>query len=101
VDGGVNGNFLWIPVEIFVSFCFTLEIILRIFVADSLYHFFWDFLNIFDMLSVVPFYIDLIQALFNSSPLDFSILSSSPEPVLLVAMKSFKVCKCQEYESRI
>ena len=90
VDGEVNGNFIWIPVETFVSFCFTLEIILRIFVADSLYHFLCDFLNIFDVLSVVPFYIDMIQYM-GSHPLDFRILSSSPEPVLLVAMKSFKV----------
>jgi hypothetical protein len=91
VVGGVNGNFVWIPVEIFVSICFTLEIFLRIIVADSFYHFCWDFLNIFDMLSVVPFYIDVIQVLVDSTPLDFRILSSSPEPVLLVAMKSFKV----------
>jgi hypothetical protein len=91
VEGGVNGNFLWIPVEIFVSLCFSLEIISRIFVADSIYHFCWDFLNIFDILAVIPFYIDTTQAFFNNIPLDFRILSSSPAPVLLVAMKSFKV----------
>lgn len=91
VEGGVNGNFVWIPVEIFVSFCFSLEIISRIYVADSIYHFCWDFLNIFDILAVIPFYIDISQAYFNNVPLDFRILSSSPAPVLLVAMKSFKV----------
>ena len=90
VEDGVNGNFVWIPVEVFVNFCFTLEICLRLFIANSLYSFFSDFLNIFDMLSVVPFYIDVIQWL-NSTPLDFRIIASSPEPVLLVAMKSFKV----------
>jgi len=91
VEGEVNGNFVWIPVEIFVSICFTIEILSRIFVADSIYHFCWDFLNLFDILAVIPFYIDCSQAAFNGVPLDFRILSSSPEPVLLVAMKSFKV----------
>ncbi len=92
VEGARDGNVLWIPVEIFMNFCFTVELLLRIFVAESLLAFVKDFLNVFDILSVVPFYIDIFQTAIYSTPLDFAILSSSPEPVLLVAMKSFKVC---------
>lgn len=91
VEGGVNGNFVWIPVEIFINACFTIEILLRILVADSLYYFIVDFMNIFDIASVMPFYADVIQAMFYATPLDFRILSSSPAPVLLVAVKSVKV----------
>eukprot|EP00602_Paraphysomonas_sp_CaronLab_P005023 CAMPEP_0185031144 /NCGR_PEP_ID=MMETSP1103-20130426/18444_1 /TAXON_ID=36769 /ORGANISM="Paraphysomonas bandaiensis, Strain Caron Lab Isolate" /LENGTH=962 /DNA_ID=CAMNT_0027566563 /DNA_START=709 /DNA_END=3597 /DNA_ORIENTATION=- len=88
----VDGNHGWVPLEIFVNFCFTVEIFLRIFVSNSLYGFFMDILNVFDMLSVAPFYVDIITALREPNfSLDFAILASSPEPILLVMLKSIKV----------
>jgi len=87
-----DGNRGWVPVEIFVNFFFTVEIFLRILVSSSLYGFARDFMNIFDILSVVPFYTDIIRAFRGSGfALDFSILASSPRPMLLVAMKSMSV----------
>lgn len=89
----VNGHLVWMPVESVINCFFTLEIVLRIFVSETLSGFFFDILNIFDILSVIPFYTDAVAAL--SSPgkfsINFSILASSPQSVLLVSMKSFKV----------
>eukprot|EP00602_Paraphysomonas_sp_CaronLab_P010717 CAMPEP_0185039296 /NCGR_PEP_ID=MMETSP1103-20130426/36005_1 /TAXON_ID=36769 /ORGANISM="Paraphysomonas bandaiensis, Strain Caron Lab Isolate" /LENGTH=1209 /DNA_ID=CAMNT_0027578127 /DNA_START=65 /DNA_END=3694 /DNA_ORIENTATION=- len=88
----VNGNLGWVPLEIFVNLCFTVEIVLRMLVSNSMYGFFVDFLNVFDILSVVPFYIDVITAMRETGfNLDFAILASSPEPILLVTLKSMKV----------
>ena len=88
----VDGNSGWIPVETFINISFTIEIFLRIFVSSSLYGFFVDFMNIFDILSVVPFYVDVAESLSRGHlDMNFAIIASSPEPILLVALKSMKV----------
>ena len=85
-----SGNKFWIPLEIVMNSVFTIELVLRIAVAESYKDFVFDFMNIFDIFSIVPFYVELTSA-GSSSGLDFAILASSPEPLILVSMKSLKV----------
>ena len=88
-----NVNLLWIVTEFVINIIFTAELALRVIVADSVKGFVQDWMNIFDLLSIVPFYVDLLNAVASTgfSNLDFSILASSPGPIVLVTMRSLKV----------
>ena len=90
-SGGSDGNVLWIPLEIVINLVFSIELLLRIFVAESIKDFLMDILNIFDMFSIIPFYAEVSSA--GKGTIDFAVLASSPEPLILVAMKSLKVRK--------
>jgi hypothetical protein len=83
----------WVFIEFVINMTFTVELSLRILVSEGLMSFFYDYLNVFDVLSVVPFYVELVKTLafkgFDS--LDFGILASSPEPLFFVTMRSLKV----------
>lgn len=87
--GQNDGNVLWIPLEIVINIVFSIEILLRIFVAESFKDFFFDFLNLFDMFSILPFFAEVSSG--GARGIDFAVLASSPEPLILVAMKSLKV----------
>lgn len=86
----VDGNAAWLPLEIIINLSFTLEILLRVAVSFSWSSFFLDFMNIFDILSVIPFYLDIING-FRSKVFNFAIIASSPDPIIFVTMKSLKV----------
>ena len=89
---GGDGNSFWIPLEIVMNAVFSIEILLRIFVAESIKDFLMDFLNLFDIISIIPFFAELSSA-NKAGGIDFAVLASSPEPLILVAMKSLKVKK--------
>jgi hypothetical protein len=89
VKSAQDGNVFWIPLEIVINLVFTVELALRIFVAESIRDFFIDILNIFDAISIIPFYTEVISGIGGN--IDFSVLASSPEPLIFVAMKSLKV----------
>lgn len=86
-------QFFWVLVEFIINITFTVELLLRIAVTDSIVKFVYDYLNIFDVLSVAPFYVELFKTLLYSSfdSLNFSILASSPDPIFFVTMRSLKV----------
>ncbi len=84
-----NGNAFWIPLEVVINTVFTIELALRIAVAESYRDFLLDFMNIFDFLSVIPFYVEISSS--SGGAVDFAVLASSPEPLILVFLKSFKV----------
>jgi hypothetical protein len=86
----VNGNAAWLPLEVLINLSFTIEIVLRVAVSFSWSTFFLDVMNIFDILSVIPFYLDIINGL-RSNVLNFAIVASSPDPIIFVTMKSLKV----------
>ena len=46
-------------VEAFCVICFSLELLIRFIVSPDKLRFFWNVLNIFDLLSVLPFYVTL------------------------------------------
>lgn len=90
----VDGKTFWMGAEIITNAIFSLELVLRVFVSSSLSEFFKDKMNIFDLLSVIPFYGEIISAYtlgVGYQSIDFSILASSPDPIMLVYMRGFKV----------
>lgn len=88
--GSYNGNPVWIGFEFITNLVFTIEIVLRMVVSDSVLEYLNNTMNIFDILSILPFYIVLGRSKTITN-LDFSILASSPEPVIFVILRSFQV----------
>lgn len=89
-----DGSLFWIPSEIFINTIFTIELILRIFVSSSFAGFFSEKINIMDVMSILPFYVEVFDAISTNGGfyhLDFSILSSSPLKGYLVFLRPFKV----------
>jgi hypothetical protein len=88
-----DAQFLWVLIEFVINITFTVELALRILVSESVLIFFYDYLNVFDVLSVVPFYVELVKTLASKGfdSLNFGILASSPEPLFFVTMRSLKV----------
>lgn len=88
-----DGQPIWIATEFLTNIVFTIEITLRAFVSISVREYVTDIMNIFDILSVAPFFLVLFNTLIHKSfaSLNFSILSSSPQPIIFITMRSFKV----------
>lgn len=86
-------QFFWVAVEFIMNITFTIELTLRVLVAESISTFFYDTLNVFDVLSVFPFYVVLFKTLLVSGfdSLNFAISASSPDPIFFVTMRSLKV----------
>lgn len=84
----VNGNQIWVKAEVFIAVIFSIELCMRIAVADSVLRYFKDVMNTFDILAILPFYIDV----YAGRDFDFSIVPSSPQNYLIVISRSFKVC---------
>jgi hypothetical protein len=83
----IDGNEIWIKAEVFIAIIFSIELCMRIAVADSVLRYFKDIMNTFDILAILPFYVDL----HAGRSLDFSIVPSSPQNYLIVISRSFKV----------
>lgn len=47
-------------IEAFCVVCFSLELLIRLIVSPDKLRFFWNVLNIFDLLAVLPFYVALV-----------------------------------------
>lgn len=86
----------WIAVEFIINGIFTVELILRLIVAESVLVYWKDKMNLFDFLSIFPFYSELFSAVVSNrgfSSIDFSILASSPESMFLVYVRALKVLR--------
>lgn len=81
----------WIIAEFVINCLFTVEILLRFYIAESCKAYVTDKINVIDWVAIVPFYIDVCRALARGKRIDFSILSSSAKPIFFVAVRSFKV----------
>lgn len=80
----------WLVSEIIVNAVFTIEVILRFLVAQSFVGFITTAINIVDVLSIVPFYAEIIGAAlscYGMQCLNFAILPSSPENVVVVVLR--------------
>eukprot|EP01032_Pedospumella_encystans_P017450 gene17450-19885_t len=84
---------LWLLAEFVTNITFTIELILRIFVAESLMHYARDKMNFLDVMSIIPFYVELFRTLLfqGFDKLSFSILASSPAPIFFVTMRAMKI----------
>ena len=87
----LDGSWYWLRGELLVNIIFTIELTLRISVADSLVTYAYDAMNFFDVLSVLPFYIEVGKAGGVTDNMNFVILSSSPQPIVFVLMRAFKI----------
>jgi hypothetical protein len=66
---------------------FLIELVLRSIVTDNWWDFFTDILNIFDILALLPFFIEIGM----QESIDFSILPSGPDPLFILLSKALKV----------
>lgn len=99
VGGNGDANKYWIVIEFLISGIFTVELLVRVLVSNSLSSYFRDAMNLADFLSVFPFYAELFNALLGDGigSLNFTILASSPGSIFLITMRSFKVyCSVNE-----
>jgi hypothetical protein len=86
----------WIVGEYITNIIFTIEVMLRMICIGSVELYFLDKLNIIDFLSILPFYALIIRASeegIDPSNIDFSILPSTPIPVILTILKSIKILR--------
>jgi hypothetical protein len=89
----LNGNWFWVRGEFLINFVFTVEFIVRLWLSSSLKSFASDKMNHFDLISIIPFYLELVFAMYYKRELDFRVLSCSPEPILTILPNSLKVIR--------
>ena len=83
-----DGEWLFYRAEILITVLFTIEVIMRATMTDSIVRYFSSAMNIFDLCSIFPFFIEVSG---YSGVVDFAIISSSPENYFIVLARSFKV----------
>uniref|UniRef100_A0A6U0W853 Ion transport domain-containing protein n=1 Tax=Pinguiococcus pyrenoidosus TaxID=172671 RepID=A0A6U0W853_9STRA len=90
----VDAGRIWTPMEIVFSSFFSLEVLLRILVARSVGSFLRDRGNILDIVSLIPFYTEVLSALVAGRDvrLSYSSTDSSYAGVLQV-LKTFRIFK--------
>jgi hypothetical protein len=84
-----KGNYYWTRGEYFTNFAFFLELLARYFSSDSVFEFFSHPLHYIDILAMIPFFVEI----FKTDEHSFSILSSSPDPVIFVLLRSLKILR--------
>ena len=70
---------------------FISEIIARLYIASSPIEYLSNLQNWFDVLSVVPFIVEVISSLVTGSQINFSFISSSPSQYNYLFFKVLKV----------
>jgi len=89
-----DGNKIWILYESIINGVFLIELGVRMSVSFSLSDYFFDRMNILDILCVSPFFIDLLVTVFSKggiNSMDLAFTASTPDPLILVLLRSFKV----------
>jgi len=95
-EAAFPGHRYWLGAEITINLLFTIELIARIIASNSIADYFADKVNFVDIIVILPFYFELLRAQYYEVKLrdiDFSILPSSAEPILYVALRSLKVAR--------
>eukprot|EP01042_Synura_sphagnicola_P011555 gene11555-14751_t len=91
-----NASGWWIGIEFFINIVFSIEICLRVLVADSFVAYWKDRMNAMDILAVLPFYFECFNVVNKGggfAQINFSILASSPEDMMLVYIRALKVLR--------
>lgn len=96
-----HGNKFWFFGEIFINFFFTIEFLLRILVSNSVSGFILDAYNQIDLWAIIPFYIEIIDALLlgDTNEIEFMMLPSQPSNGLFYfkALKVFRLFKLMRH----
>ena len=82
-------------VETFCVVCFSLELLVRFIVSPDKLRFFWNVLNIFDLLAVLPFYITIAISVTPASIQSAYVLR------VMRLMRVFRFAKIYRYSSAI
>ncbi|GMH65128.1 hypothetical protein TL16_g04122 [Triparma laevis f. inornata] len=82
---------MFMPLEAFFAFVFTLEVILRAFVSRNILKFLFDPMNLLDIASVAPFYVEVLISFSNSKATDFRISGADSAGIML--LKILKVTR--------
>jgi len=92
-DAILEGNWYWVRGEFIINIIFTIELLFRLSVTSSIRAYLADKMNYFDILSIFPFYMEVTIASLDGefNNIDFSIISSSPESLYLVVLRSLKI----------
>jgi hypothetical protein len=82
---------MWLPMEVLFAFVFTLEVIVRFFVARNMLMFWTDAMNLLDVASILPFYIEWALSVIDDVPMNFTI--STADSTLILMLKILKVTR--------
>jgi len=82
---------VWLPMEVFFAIVFTLEIVVRCVVSRNILKFWTEPMNLMDLASVSPFYIEVVVSFIEGEKLNFNISSSDSAAILL--LKILKVTR--------
>lgn len=83
-------------VEAFCVVCFSLELLIRFIVSPDKLRFFWNVLNIFDLLAVLPFYVTVAI-----SPQSLTAIQSAYVLRVLRLTRVFRLVKIYRYSSTV
>jgi len=82
---------LYFPLETFFAFVFTIEVLTRALASRNVIKFWLDPMNLLDVASVTPYYIEILISLGSSTPLDFTISGADSAGIML--LKILKVTR--------
>jgi hypothetical protein len=82
---------LWLPLELFFAFVFTFEVLVRFLVSRNMLKFWTDPMNLLDVASVAPFYIEVALSIIEGVPMNFTI--SSADSAMILLLKILKVTR--------
>ncbi|DAZ96879.1 TPA: hypothetical protein N0F65_008840 [Lagenidium giganteum] len=84
----------WIYFEWVFGTTFTLELIVRFYASHHRSKFFGDFYNIIDLLTIVPFIIEVIQYMVYGIPPIYAIVATTPSPLSVIrVLKTMRILK--------
>ena len=84
-------SIMYFPFEAFFALVFSVEVLMRAVVSRSLTRFWLDPMNILDVASILPFYLEILISMSAGTPLDFTI--SGADSAGLMLLKILKVTR--------
>ncbi|KAL3674349.1 hypothetical protein V7S43_000305 [Phytophthora oleae] len=81
----------WIYFEWLFGMIFTLELALRFYISQDRKHFWKNFYVIFDVVAIVPFFVEVFELFFGHIRPDYAIVATSPS--LLSVIRVLKIMR--------
>ncbi|KAF1794068.1 Voltage-dependent channel, four helix bundle domain [Phytophthora cactorum] len=84
----------WIYFEWYFGIVFTLELALRFYISQNRKHFWRNIYVIFDVVAIVPFFVEVIELLFARIRPDYAIVATSPSFLSVIrVLKILRILK--------